>query len=99
MYKEDNVKGRLDSNAVELPIIIYPEGNMFVSEVPLFNIASQGKTIEEALKNIKEAVELYFEGEDIKKLIENKLPTSNILTTTLTLNTKSKQVVESLPKV
>lgn len=99
MYQENNVKGRPDSNSLELPIIIYPEGNMFVSEVPLFNIASQGKTIEEALKNIKEAVELYFEGEDIKKLIKDKLPTSNILTTTLTFDTKSKQVIESLSKV
>ena len=74
------------SNRIELPVIIYPEGNMFVSEVPQYNIASQGKTIEEALKNIKEAIELYFEGEDVKKLVEDKLVASNILTTCLALD-------------
>ena len=30
------------------------------------NIASQGKTIEEAMKNIKEAITLYYEDEDKK---------------------------------
>ncbi|HIE41306.1 MAG TPA: type II toxin-antitoxin system HicB family antitoxin [Candidatus Aenigmarchaeota archaeon] len=96
---EKNIIKGISANLIELPIIIYPEGNWFVSEVPIFNIASQGKTIEEALENIKEAIELYFEGEDINKLIEDKLPISNILTTTLTFDMKSKQIVEGVPKV
>lgn len=54
----------VSANLIELPIIIYPKVNWFVSEVPIFNIASQGKTIEEVLENIKEAIELYFEDED-----------------------------------
>lgn len=34
------------------------------------NVASQGKTIEEALNNLKEAIELYYEDEE--PVIEEK---------------------------
>ena len=97
MHRKKIVSGKIKFNSVELPIVIYPEGNMYVSEVPMFNIASQGRSIEEALKNIKEAIELYFEDEDVEKLIEERLPAPNVLTTTMTFDTKSKQVIENLP--
>jgi predicted RNase H-like HicB family nuclease len=35
-----------------------------VALCPEFDIASQGKTVESALKNLKEAIELYLEDED-----------------------------------
>ena len=59
---------------VELPIITYQDEDMYVSEIPVFNIASQGKSVEESITNLKEAVELYFEGEDVKKIIAEKFP-------------------------
>ena len=31
-------------------------------------MASEGKTVEEAMKNLKEAVELYLEDEDVESL-------------------------------
>ncbi|WP_083789265.1 type II toxin-antitoxin system HicB family antitoxin [Caldicellulosiruptor kronotskyensis] len=31
------------------------------------SVASQGKTIEEAIANLKEAIELYYEGEEVQK--------------------------------
>ena len=34
---------------------------LFVAYCPEVDVVSQGKTIEEALKNLKEAVELYIE--------------------------------------
>jgi len=37
---------------------------MYVSWCPDLDIASQGKTVEEALNNLKEAIELYLEDED-----------------------------------
>ncbi|TET90242.1 MAG: type II toxin-antitoxin system HicB family antitoxin [Methanomassiliicoccales archaeon] len=40
--------------------VITKEGDIFVSLCPELDIASQGKTVEEALGNLKEAVELYL---------------------------------------
>ena len=41
--------------------IIHKEEDMYVVECPEVGTVSQGKTIDEALKNIKEATELYLE--------------------------------------
>lgn len=46
--------------------VINKEKNMYVSWCPELDVASQGKTIEEAIANLKEAVELYLEDEDAK---------------------------------
>jgi len=40
---------------------IWREGNWFVSQCLELDIASQGETEEEALANLKEALELHFE--------------------------------------
>ena len=40
---------------------IWQEGSMFVSYNPELSVSSCGKTIEEARKNLKEAVELFIE--------------------------------------
>ena len=45
----------------ELTAIIEREGNGYVSLCPDLDIASQGETVEEARKNLKEAVQLFFE--------------------------------------
>jgi len=47
-----------------LSAIINKEGDWYVSWCPELDIASQGKTVEEAVSNLKEAVELYLEDED-----------------------------------
>ena len=44
--------------------ILHREGDWYVSWCPEMDIASQGKTMEEAVANLKEAVELYMEDED-----------------------------------
>lgn len=46
----------------QLTAIIEREGDGFVSFCPELDIASQGVTIEEARKNLKEALELFFES-------------------------------------
>jgi predicted RNase H-like HicB family nuclease len=46
------------------PANIWREGEVFVADCPILRIASQGVTVEEALANLKEAIELYFEGEE-----------------------------------
>jgi predicted RNase H-like HicB family nuclease len=40
---------------------VWREGNWYVSQCLEIDIASQGETEEEALANLKEAVELHFE--------------------------------------
>lgn len=46
-----------------LSAVIHRERKLFVSWCPELDVASQGKTVEEALANLKEAVELYLEDE------------------------------------
>jgi len=44
-----------------LTAVIHKEDDMYVAECPEAGTASQGKTIEEAVVNLKEATELYLE--------------------------------------
>lgn len=41
--------------------IVHKEENLYVANCPEVGTASQGKTIEEAVKNLQEATELYLE--------------------------------------
>jgi predicted RNase H-like HicB family nuclease len=50
-----------------LTAVIYREEDMYVSECPEVGTVSQGKTIEEALRNLKEATELYLEEFSFKE--------------------------------
>ena len=42
--------------------IIEKEDNMYVSLCPELDIASQGKSVEEARENLREAIELFLES-------------------------------------
>lgn len=44
-----------------LTALIYKEDDMYIAECPQVGTVSQGKTIEDALENLKEATELYLE--------------------------------------
>ncbi len=48
----------------KIQCVIYEDDGQFVAHCLNTGVASQGDTYEEAMKNIKEAVELYFEDED-----------------------------------
>ena len=48
-------------------IIIEQEGQWFVARSLELGVTSQGRTMEEAEKNIKEAVDLYLEDQPSKK--------------------------------
>lgn len=50
-------------------IIINKEGKWFVAKSAELGVVSQGKTIEEAQKNIKEAIELYLEDDHDNRTI------------------------------
>lgn len=47
----------------ETSALVWKEANLFVAKSLEVEIASQGKTKKEALANLKEALELYFEKE------------------------------------
>jgi predicted RNase H-like HicB family nuclease len=44
-------------------VIVIKEENWYVAKCMENNVASQGKTVEEAICNLKEAVALYYEDE------------------------------------
>jgi predicted RNase H-like HicB family nuclease len=67
----------IDSMMKTLSAVIHKEGDWFVSLCPELDVASQGKTIEEAISNLKEAVSLYLEDEDVN------LPDSEPIITTI----------------
>lgn len=47
---------------MKLMALIEREGDGYVSLCPELDVASQGKTIEEARDNLREALELFFES-------------------------------------
>ena len=57
---------RLARRSLEFSSVVTREGRWYVAECPELEIASQGKTVELALKNLREAIELYLQDEDAK---------------------------------
>ena len=52
------------TETITLSAVVWHEGKMQVAWCPELDVASQGKDIEQALKNLQEAVEIYLEDED-----------------------------------
>lgn len=62
--------------------MVWKEGDIFVAKFVGLELASQGKNKKEALKNLKEALDLYMEDEGVKvptSQIPQKLEISNIV--------------------
>ena len=60
----------------KLTAIIEREGKGYVSLCPELDIASQGDTIDEARKNLQEALELFFETaspEEVKSRLHEEI--------------------------
>ena len=55
------------ADTLELSAVVHIEGKFYVALCPEFDVASQGKSVEEALSNLKEALELFLEDEDVEK--------------------------------
>lgn len=56
--------------------VIEREGELYVSLCPELDVASQGVTVEEAIANLKEAVELFLEcadQEEIRKRLHTEV--------------------------
>ena len=61
--------------------VVEKEDDWYVALCPEVDVASQGKSFEEAVANLKEAVELYLEDEDVKKEMAGRKFSSPIITT------------------
>ena len=59
--------------------ILEKEGNLYVALCPELDVASQGRTAEEATANLKEAVELFLECADSEE-IRQRLHTEVFIT-------------------
>jgi predicted RNase H-like HicB family nuclease len=63
----------------QLTAIIEREGSGYVALCPELDIASQGQTVEDARRNLLEAVELFFETADPSE-IETRLAAEVFIT-------------------
>jgi predicted RNase H-like HicB family nuclease len=66
-------------NILELSAVVRKEGKFYVALCPEFDVASQDKSVEEALKNLREAVELFLEDENVEKPAISEAPIVTII--------------------
>ncbi|MBS1141811.1 MAG: hypothetical protein H6R13_3264 [Proteobacteria bacterium] len=50
-----------ESTPYKIKYEVYPEGDLFIARCLDLDVASDGETDEEAVANLREAIELYFE--------------------------------------
>lgn len=68
-------------HTIELKNIVWKEGKYYVAQCLNIDVSSFGKTKKEALKNLEEALELYFK--DGKKLKIQKIERPEVVKTSL----------------
>ncbi len=56
----------------KVTVLVKKDDNWYVATCLENNVASQGKTVEEALENLKEALELYFEDSPIDEFVSHQ---------------------------
>jgi len=67
------------ARTIELSAVVWREERIYVALCPELDVASQGKSVEEALANLKEALELYLEDEDAEKPSRAEAPIVTIV--------------------
>ncbi len=70
-------------------VVMYKEEDMYIAECPETGTFSQGKTIEQAINNLKEATELYLEEFPLKRT------TKPFLTSFEVENAKTEKVIRA----
>lgn len=64
------------SSPVTFTAAVTKDGEWYVSRCLEVEVASQGETVEEALANLREALELYFEDEPAPTILDHPLVSS-----------------------
>ena len=73
------------TQSVTFSAVLWKEDQLQIAWSPELDIASQGKTVEDALNKLREAIELYLEDEDAK------IPTNqSAILTTLNVETHAQ---------
>jgi len=67
------------AKTVEFSAVVWREERLYVALCPELDVASQGKSVEEALANLNEALELYLEDEDVEKPSKVEAPIVTIV--------------------
>lgn len=57
------------SHLKKYPANVWLEGDVFVADCPVLGVASQGLTKEEAIANLKEAIELLVEDQSTEETL------------------------------
>jgi len=57
-----------------VPILIHQEEDTFIAECPLFYVAGQGNTGEEAIDDLAIALKTFMEDKDFEKVYHHKIP-------------------------
>jgi predicted RNase H-like HicB family nuclease len=70
-------------NLVGFSVVVFPEAGVFSAWCPDVDVASQGDTLEEAIANLKEALELHLECLTPAELREIKQRQGTKLVTTI----------------
>ncbi|KKS96563.1 hypothetical protein A3B05_02180 [Candidatus Giovannonibacteria bacterium RIFCSPLOWO2_01_FULL_43_160] len=60
---------------IDLQNVIWKEGKYYVAQCLNVDVSSFGKTKKDALANLQEALELYFDGAKISDLLKVEQPT------------------------
>jgi predicted RNase H-like HicB family nuclease len=68
-------------NAIQLKNVVWKEGQYYVAQCLNVEVSSFGNTKDDALKNLDEAISLYFEDNDDPEIHEVDSP--ELVTTTL----------------
>lgn len=50
---------------ITIPVVVVKEDDIYIAKDVGTSVASQGKTIEDAMASLKEALELCYEGSDV----------------------------------
>ena len=58
--------------------VVQKEDTLYVAQCPEVGTASQGETIEEAIKNLQEATELYLEEFPMKQVTRSLMTTFEV---------------------
>jgi predicted RNase H-like HicB family nuclease len=58
-------------NAMKFTAAVTHEGEWYVARCLEVEVTSQGSTVDEAIDNLREALELYFEDQELPVDIEN----------------------------
>lgn len=69
-----------------LHVVVWKEKKLYIAKLLEFELASQGETRDEAVKNLREALDLYLDSPDNTSSLPSLSPVQNVSTRRVILN-------------